>query len=53
MHKFLVLFNRFKKLIRIFELGTGLFLIIVGVLVFTNSLTAISQYITILFMGGF
>ena len=53
MHKFLVLFNRFKKLIRIFELGTGLFLIVVGVLVFTNSLTAISQYITILFMGGF
>ncbi|MRR05748.1 MAG: cytochrome c biogenesis protein CcdA [Deltaproteobacteria bacterium] len=53
MHKFLVLFNRFKKLIRIFELVTGLFLIIVGVLVFTNSLTAISQYITILFMGGF
>jgi cytochrome c-type biogenesis protein len=53
MHKFLVLFNRFKKLIRIFELATGLFLIVVGVLVFTNSLTAISQYITILFMGGF
>jgi len=53
MHKFLVLFNRFKKLIRIFELVTGLFLIVVGVLVFTNSLTAISQYITILFMGGF
>jgi cytochrome c-type biogenesis protein len=53
MHKFLVLFNRFKKLIRIFELGTGIFLIVVGVLVFTNSLTVISQYITILFMGGF
>jgi cytochrome c-type biogenesis protein len=53
MHKFLVLFNRFKKLIRIFELVTGLFLIVVGILVFTNSLTAISQYITILFMGGF
>ncbi|MDD2335439.1 MAG: cytochrome c biogenesis CcdA family protein [Geobacteraceae bacterium] len=53
LHKFLVLFNRFKKMIRIFELGTGLFLIVVGVLVFTNSLTAISQYITILFRGGF
>jgi cytochrome c-type biogenesis protein len=53
MHKFLVLFNRFKKMIRIFELVTGFFLIVVGILVFTNSLTAISQYITILFMGGF
>lgn len=53
LHKFLVLFNRFKKMIRIFELGTGVFLIVVGVLVFTNSLTSISQYITILFRGGF
>ncbi len=53
LHKFLVLFNRFKKLIRIFEIVTGIFLIIVGILVFTNSLTAISQYVTILFMGGF
>ncbi len=53
LHKFLVLFNRFKKMIRIFEIVTGLFLIVVGVLVFTNSLTFISQYITMLFGGGF
>ncbi|MDD2320013.1 MAG: cytochrome c biogenesis protein CcdA [Geobacteraceae bacterium] len=53
LHKFLVLFNRFKKMIRIFEIVTGLFLILVGVLVFTNSLTFISQYITMLFGGGF
>jgi cytochrome c-type biogenesis protein len=52
LHKFLVLFNRFKKMIRIFEFVTGLFLIVVGVLVFTNSLTAISHYITILFRSG-
>jgi len=49
LHKFLVLFNRFKRMIRIFELITGFFLILVGILVFTNSLTFISQYITMLF----
>lgn len=46
LHKFLVLFNRFKKAIRIFEIITGLFLIVVGVLVFTNYLSAISQFLT-------
>lgn len=40
LHQFLIIFNRFKKYIRIFEVITGIFLIIVGVLVFTNSLTA-------------
>jgi cytochrome c-type biogenesis protein len=53
LHKFLILFNRFKKMIRIFEIVTGVFLVVVGILVFTNSLTAISQYVTILFRGGF
>jgi cytochrome c-type biogenesis protein len=53
LHKFLVLFNRYKRMIRIFEIVTGLFLVVVGVLVFTNSLTFISQYITMLFGGGF
>jgi cytochrome c-type biogenesis protein len=51
MHKFLILFNRFRKAIRIFEIVTGVFLIIVGVLIFTNSLTAISGFITLLFGG--
>ena len=45
------LFNRFKKSIRIFEIVTGFFLIVIGVLVFTNSLTTLSQFITVLFGG--
>ncbi|HOP39927.1 MAG TPA: cytochrome c biogenesis CcdA family protein, partial [Geobacteraceae bacterium] len=53
LHKFLALFNRYKKMIRIFEIVTGFFLIIVGILVFTNSLTVLSQYLTILLQGGF
>ncbi len=51
LHKFLVLFNRFKKAIRIFEITTGLFLIVVGVLIFTNYLASISQFITVPFGG--
>lgn len=51
LHKFLVLFNRFKKAIRIFEIVTGLFLIVVGVLIFTNYLASISQFITVPFGG--
>ena len=49
MHQFLVFFNRFKKYIRIFEIITGFFLIIVGVLIFTNYLTVIGRYTNILF----
>jgi cytochrome c-type biogenesis protein len=44
MHQFLVVFNRFKKYIRIFEIVTGVFLIIIGVLLFTNYMTIISRY---------
>jgi cytochrome c-type biogenesis protein len=51
LHKFLVLFNRFKKAIRIFEIITGMFLIVVGVLIFTNYLTSISQFLTVPFGG--
>ncbi len=43
LHRFLVIFNRFKKYIRIFEITTGIFLVIVGILVFTNSLTIIQS----------
>jgi cytochrome c-type biogenesis protein len=49
MHQFLVAFNRFKKYIRIFEIVTGVFLIIVGVLLFTNYLTIIARYVNRLF----
>jgi len=44
LHQFLIIFNRFKKYIRIFEITTGIFLIIVGVLVFTNSLTVLQGW---------
>jgi cytochrome c-type biogenesis protein len=42
MHRFLVAFNRFKKHIRILEIVTGLFLIVVGVMVYGNYLTRLS-----------
>jgi len=50
LHRFIVLFNRFKKYIRLFEVITGLFLIVVGVLIFTNWLSVLSGYANNLFM---
>lgn len=50
LHRFIVLFNRFKKYIRLFEIVTGLFLIVVGVLIFTNWLSVLSGYANALFM---
>lgn len=52
MHQFLVFFNRFKKYIRIFEVVTGIFLIIVGVMIYTNYLTVLSRYTNMLFGSG-
>lgn len=49
MHQFLVIFNRFKKYIRMLEITTGIFLIIVGILVFTNSLTILQRWAERLF----
>jgi cytochrome c-type biogenesis protein len=49
LHQFLVIFNRFKKYIRVFEIVTGIFLIIVGILVFTNSLTILQSWAERLF----
>lgn len=51
MHKFLVLFNRFKKHIRIFEIVTGVFLVIVGVMIFTNYLTILGRFSLKIFGG--
>jgi cytochrome c-type biogenesis protein len=42
LHRFLVAFNRFKKHIRLFEIATGIFLIVIGVMVYGNYLTKIS-----------
>ena len=44
MHQFLVIFNRFKKYIRIFEIVTGLFLVVVGILIFSNSMSILQRY---------
>ncbi|MBT1071573.1 cytochrome c biogenesis CcdA family protein [Pelotalea chapellei] len=51
MNQFLSIFNRFKKHIRIFEVVTGLFLIIIGILLYSNWLTRLSGYTTSLFSG--
>lgn len=51
MHQFLVVFNRFKKFIRLFEIITGIFLIAVGVIVFGNYLSVIGRLFTGLFGG--
>lgn len=44
LHRFIVLFNRFKRHIRIFEIITGLFLVAVGAMIFTNWLSRLSGY---------
>jgi cytochrome c-type biogenesis protein len=49
MHQFLVVFNRFKKYIRLFEIITGVFLVIVGIMVYGNFLTRLSRYIPSIF----
>ena len=49
IHHFLSAFRRFKKHIRLFEIITGLFLILFGLLIYTNWLTRLSGYTSILF----
>ncbi len=44
MHQFMVFFNRFKKHIRIMEVITGLFLVVVGIMIFSNSLAVVQRY---------
>ena len=51
MHQFMIFFNRFKKFIRLFEICTGLFLMLVGVLIFTNGFARLSGYAGMLFKG--
>lgn len=51
MHQFLSAFNRFKKYIRLFEIITGIFLMMIGVLIYTNWLSRLSGYAGILFKG--
>jgi len=51
MHRFLALFNRFKKYIRAFEVITGIFLMLIGVLIYSNWLSKLSGYMTIFYKG--
>ena len=51
MHRFLIVFNRFKKYIHIFEVFTGIILIVIGVLIYTNWLSRLSGFATVLFKG--
>jgi cytochrome c-type biogenesis protein len=52
MHQFIVVFQRFKKYIRLFEICTGVFLILVGVMIYFNWLSKLSGVITYLSGGG-
>jgi cytochrome c-type biogenesis protein len=51
MHRFLIVFNRFKKYIPVFEKVTGVFLMIIGILIYTNWLTRLSGYVTFFSKG--
>jgi len=51
MNKFMAVFNRFKKYIHIFEIITGILLMVVGVLIYTNWLSRLSGYATIFYKG--
>ena len=52
LHRFLIFFNRYKKHIRIMEVVTGIFLIVIGIMIFTNILSILSRYASIWFGGG-
>lgn len=51
MHQFMVAFNRFKKYIRLFEIITGIFLMVIGILIYSNWLSRLSGYAGILYKG--
>jgi cytochrome c-type biogenesis protein len=52
LNRFLSLFNRYKKHIRVMEIVTGMFLIVIGVMIFTNYLSAFSRYFMSWIGGG-
>jgi cytochrome c-type biogenesis protein len=51
MNKFMAVFNRFKKFIHVFEIITGILLMVVGVLIYTNWLSRLSGYVTFFYKG--
>jgi cytochrome c-type biogenesis protein len=52
LHRFLIFFNRYKKHIRVMEIVTGVFLIVIGTMIFTNYLSMLSRYAGLWFGGG-
>jgi cytochrome c-type biogenesis protein len=44
-HRFLEFFNRFKTHIRLMEIITGVLMIVVGILLFSNQFSAISNWL--------
>lgn len=51
MNRFLLIFNRFKRYIRTCEIITGILLIVVGVLIYSNWLSRLSGYVTMFYKG--
>lgn len=51
LDRFLLIFNRFKKYIHLFEVITGIFLVIIGLLIYSNWLSRLSGYVTIFYKG--
>jgi cytochrome c-type biogenesis protein len=51
MHRFLIVFNRFKKHIRVFEIITGAFLMVIGMLIYSNLLSRLSGYMSFIYKG--
>ena len=44
-HQFLIAFNRFRKYIRLIELGTGVLLLAVGVMLMFNLMVKLTMYL--------
>ena len=51
MHRFLLIFNRFKKFIHVFEIITGILLVVIGVLIYSNWLSRLSGYMSFIYKG--
>jgi len=47
MNRFMAVFNRFKKYIHVFEIITGILLMVIGVLIYSNWLSRLSGYMSI------
>ena len=46
MHRFLAIFNKFRRHIRLFEIAAGVFLFIAGLMIFFDKLTMLQRYLS-------